>query len=164
MDGIILYTIIAFFKIIDNLISTAKTLFVQRNRALLAAISLVVSNLIYYSVIKTVSSTEGFATIAVVSVASGIGCYFAIKICDRLSKDRMFVNVLMSDSLELMKDFRDFLAVHHIKNVATDSYTLDWSKKTITITAYTETKAENRLIDEYIRENGLKIKRVIQKA
>ena len=77
---------------------------------------------------------------------------------------REYVNVIMSDNLDAMKDFRDFLAKHHITNVAADSYTLDWNTKTISITAYAETKAENRLISEYIESSPLKFKRVIQKA
>ena len=58
----------------------------------------------------------------------------------------------------------DFLAEHHITNVAADTYTLDWNKKTISITAYPETKAENHLITEYIENSPLKFKRVIQKT
>ena len=81
----------------------------------------------------------------------------------RLSRDRTFVNVVMSDDKSAMQDFRDFLAVHHITNVASDSYTLDWNCKTITVTAYAETKAQNRLIDEYIENSALKFKRLIHK-
>ena len=74
------------------------------------------------------------------------------------------MNVIMSDNLEAMRDFRDFLAKHHITNVAADTYTLDWNTKTISITAYAETKSENNLISEYIENSPLKFKRVIQKA
>ena len=35
------------------------------------------------------------------------------------------IHIFMSDHLEAMKNLRDFLAEHHITNVATDSYTLD---------------------------------------
>lgn len=45
-------------------------------------------------------------------------------------------NVIMSDDKEAMQKLRDFLALHHITNVATDSYTLDWNARTITVTAY----------------------------
>jgi len=45
--------------------------------------------------------------------------------------------------------------------VATDSYTLDWNTKSITVTAYAETKTDSRLIDEYIKESSLKCKRVV---
>ena len=52
----------------------------------------------------------------------------------------------------------------NITNVAADSYTLDWSVKTITITAYAETKEESMLINRYIENSPLKFKRVIQKG
>ena len=63
-----------------------------------------------------------------------------------------------------MQAFRDFLATHHITNVATDSYTIDWDTKSIAVTAYAETKEQSRLINEYIEESGLKCKRMIQKT
>lgn len=37
-----------------------------------------------------------------------------------------------------------------------------WNTKTITITAYPETKAESRLITRYIAESPLKFKRLVQ--
>ena len=74
------------------------------------------------------------------------------------------MNVIMSDNREAMQELRDFLADKHITNVTTDSYTLDWNTKTITITAYAETKEQHRLIGQYIEESPLKFKRLIQKA
>jgi hypothetical protein len=41
---------------------------------------------------------------------------------------------------------------------------LDWSKKSITITAYAETKAQSKLIDDYIANSSLKFKRVISRS
>ena len=67
----------------------------------------------------------------------------------------------MSDNKPAMQDFRDFLAQHHITNVATDSYTRDWGEKTITVTAYADTKEESGLIDKYLSDSPLKFKRVI---
>ena len=100
----------------------------------------------------------------VVAVAGGVGCSLACFINEKMSKDRTYVNVIMSDDLEEMKRLRDFLAKHHITNVANDSYTLDWNAKTISITAYPETKAESRLINEFIADSSTKFKRVIQPA
>ena len=101
---------------------------------------------------------------AAVALAGGVGCAVACIVSDKLSKDRTYVNIIMSDNLEAMKAFRDFLAEHHITNVASDSYTLDWNTKTITITAYADTKAESRLINEYIENSPLKFKRLVQAA
>ena len=46
----------------------------------------------------------------VVAVAGGVGCSLACFINEKMSKDRTYVNVIMSDDLEEMKRLRDFLA------------------------------------------------------
>ncbi len=151
-------------KMLDNALGTAKTILVQRNRCLLASTALAVSNYIYFCITKNIVTTDNDLAIIVVSIASGVGCGLAVALNNRLSKERTFVNVIMSDNLETMHQFRDFLAEHHITNVATDSYTRDWSVKAIAIIAYAETKEESMLINRYIENSPLKFKRVIQKA
>lgn len=164
MSSILYFGSIFLAKVLDNGLSTTKTILIQRSRWLLAGIAVVISDFIYFWITKRVVSSDSMAAILVVSLASGVGCALACLLSDKMSKDRTYVNVIMSDDLEAMMDFRDFLAKNHITNVASDSYTLDWDQKTITITAYAETKAESRLINKYIEESPLKFKRVIQKA
>lgn len=164
MSSILYFGSIFLAKVLDNGLSTTKTILIQRSRRLLAGIAVVISDFIYFWITKQVVSSDSMAAILVVSLASGVGCALACLLSDKMSKDRTYVNVIMSDDLEAMMDFRDFLAKNHITNVASDSYTLDWDQKTITITAYAETKAESRLINKYIEESPLKFKRVIQKA
>ena len=151
-------------KMMDNALGTAKTILVQRNRCLLAGIALALSNYIYFCITRNIVTTDSNLAILVVSIASGVGCCLAVALNNRLSRERTFINVIMSDDLDAMRQFRDFLAEHHITNVAADSYTLDWSVKTITITAYAETKEESMLINRYIENSPLKFKRVIQKG
>ena len=151
-------------KMMDNALGTAKTILVQRNRCLLAGIALALSNYIYFCITRNIVTTDSNLAILVVSIASGVGCCLAVALNNRLSRERIFVNVIMSDDLDAMQQFRDFLAEHHITNVAADSYTLDWSVKTITITAYAETKEESMLINRYIENSPLKFQRVIQKG
>lgn len=164
MSSMIYFGSIFFAKVIDNALNTTKTILIQRSRWLLAGIAVVISDFIYFWITKRVVSSDSMAAILVVSLAGGVGCALACLLSDKMSKDRTYVNVIMSDDLEAMTDFRDFLAKNHITNIASDSYTLDWDQKTITITAYAETKAESRLINKYIEESPLKFKRVIQKA
>ena len=142
--------ILFFAKMLDNALGTAKTILVQRNRCILAGIALALSNYIYFCITRNIVTTDSDLAIIVVSIASGVGCCLAMALNNKFSKERTFVNVIMSDDLEAMQQFRDFLAKHHITNVAADSYTLDWSVKTITITAYAETKEESKLINRYI--------------
>lgn len=164
MCSLIYFTVLFLAKVFDNALSTAKTILIQRSRWLLAGVSVVLSDFIYFWLTKKVVAADNNWAILIVAIAGGVGCSIACLVSERLSKDRTYVNVIMSDNLEAMKAFRDFLAEHHITNVAADTYTLDWHKKTISITAYPETKAENHLITEYIENSPLKFKRVIQKT
>ena len=158
------YMFILFLaKVLDNTLNTAKTILVQRNRCLLAGVALGLSNFIYLSITKDIVTSDSTLALVIVSIASGVGCCLAVALSTRFSKDRTYVNVILSDDKEAMKAFRDFLAENHITNVATDSYTLDWSRKSISITAYAQTKVQSRLIDEYIERSLLKCKRVIRK-
>lgn len=161
--GSILYLGVLFFaKMFDNALGTTKTILIQRNKWIFAGLSVMLSDFIYFWVTKRIVSADSNLVILIVALAGGIGCSLACLVSDRISKDRTYVNVIMSDDLDAMKAFRDFLAKHHITNVASDTYTLDWNRKTISITAYTETKAENRLIKEYIKDSQLKFKHVIR--
>jgi uncharacterized protein YebE (UPF0316 family) len=164
MSSFLYFGAIFLAKVIDNALSTAKTILVQRSRWLLAGIAVVLSDFIYFWVIKRVVSADSLSAMVIVALAGGVGCALACLVSDRLSKDRTYVNVILSDDLGAMKRFRDFLADHHITNVASDSYTREWNRKTITITAYAETKAESRLINQYLSGSPLKYKRMIQKA
>ena len=164
MGSLIYYGALFLAKVLDNALSTTKTILIQRSRWLLAGIAVVLSDFIYFWLTKRIVSGDNNWAILIVSLAGGVGCALACLFSEKLSKDRTYVNVIMSDDLEEMKHLRDFLAQHHITNVASDSYTLDWNAKTISITAYPETKSESRLINEFIADSSTKFKRVIQPA
>lgn len=149
-------------KALDNLLSTGKQLLIQRQKPIIAALCVVLSQVIFYKLINEVSAFDGDLAIYIVAVASGSGTLLAVKISDRFSKDRIFVNVILSDEREAMMKLRDFLRDHHITNLAAEGFTKDW-QKTIAITAYAETREQSRLIDRYIRESSVKFKRIIQK-
>lgn len=148
-------------KVFDNALGTAKTILVQRNRCILAGIALGFSNFIYLSITKDIVTSDSLLALVVVSVASGVGCCLAVALSNRFSREKTYVNVIMSDDLAAMKRLRDFLARNKITNVASDSYTLDWGRKTLTITAYAETRRQSALIDDYISGSSTKFKRVV---
>ena len=149
-------------KAADNLLSTGKQILIQRHKPILASLSVVFSQIIFYRLIDKVSAYNGDLALYIVAVASGVGTLLAVKISDKFSKERTFVNVIFSDDREAMVDLREFLKEHHITNLATDGYTKDWNK-TIAITAYAETREQSRLIDQYIKDSSVKFKRIIQK-
>ena len=164
MSSIIYLLVLFVAKVADNALSTTKTIMVQRSRWILAGFAVILSDFIYFWITKRVVSAESEIAMLVVAVAGGVGCALACLVNDKMANYRNYVNVIFSYVIEEMKRLRDFLAKHHITNVAADSYTLDWNAKTITITAYPETKAESRLINEFIEESKTKFKRVVQHA
>lgn len=158
----IAYLIILFIaKVFDNALGTAKTILVQHNKCILAGVALGLSNFIYFCITKNIVESDGLLSIIIVSIASGVGCCLAIAFNNKFSKDRTYVNVIMSDNIEEMRKLRDFLAANKITNVVNDSYDLNW-EKTLSITAYAETKDQSRLIDKYVRNNNAKFKRLVQ--
>lgn len=158
----ITYLIILFLaKVLDNALGTAKTILVQHNRSVLAGIALGLSNFIYFLITKNIVESDGVLSIVIVSVASGVGCCLAIAFNNHFSKDKTYVNVILSDNVDEMMALRDFLATNKITNVVSDSYDRDW-KKVLSITAYPETKDESKLIDEYVKNSNVKFKRLVQ--
>lgn len=89
-------------KMLDNALNTAKTILIQRNRCLLAGIALALSNYIYLVITKDVVTSDSNLAMIVVSVASGVGCCIAVAVSNRFSKERTYVNVIMSDNREAM--------------------------------------------------------------
>lgn len=161
MSIIISLIIIFLVKLFDNILSTSKTLLIQKNKAILAGLAVFISQVIFYKLIDAVED-NGELTIYIISIASGLGTILAMYINNKLSKDRMFVNIVMCDNKKKMKELRDYLKDHKITNLTTDGYTKDW-KKTLAITAYCETKEESKLLDEFINNSDVKMKRIIQK-
>ena len=158
------FVIMFLAKVVDNILNTTKAIFIQRNKAILAGISLALSTFIGYYITKIVVQSDGLVPNIVASVAAGVGCIVAVSISNKLSKDRLYVNVLMCDNIVAMQKLHNFLAEKHITNVVTDTYTKDFKSKTITITVYCETKEQSKILDEYIANMNKKLKRVIQKV
>ena len=149
-------------KVIDNILGTSKTILIQQNKGILAALSVIISQIIFYKLIDAVGDSENDLTMYVVSIASGFGTYLAVKLNDKFSKEKTYVNVILSDNREAMEDLLGYLRKNKITNLTTDAYTKDW-KKTLSITAYAETKEQSKLLDKYIEESDVKFKRMIQK-
>lgn len=160
MNFFINILVVSFVKVIDNILSTGKAILIQRNKAVLAGIFVAVSQIIFYKLINV--AQNGKYMIYVISVASGVGTYLAIFISNKFSKERLYVNVLLSDDKDAMMDLRNFLQLNKITNLTTDGYTKDF-KKTLAVTAYVETKEKSKLLDNYINNSNTKYKRIIQK-
>lgn len=103
MHSIIYLGILFIAKVIDNAINTTKTIMIQRSRWVLAGIAVILSDFIYFWIMRNVVTSDNMLTMLIVAVAGGVGCSLACFMNDKLSKDRTYVNVIMSDNLESMR-------------------------------------------------------------
>jgi hypothetical protein len=151
MQGIY-YVILAIVKVIDNIILTGKTILTQKNKAISASILVVISQFIFYIVVKQIVEDNNFISIAIVSIASGIGSYIAFYINKKVSKDTVYVNIITSNERIKMKELGDYVRAEGIKIVTFDAYSDDL-ERTLTALVFANTKEQSSKIDKYIEQH-----------
>ena len=144
------YLVLAIIKILDNIILTAKSIATYKEYKIVSSILVVISQLIFYLVISHVINDNTILAIIIVSVSSGIGNYIAFIINNKFKKDTKWTMVLTSSDVEDVKHFCNYLATNRIKYIANDGYNRRM-EHTINIIAFSKTKAESRLIEEYLK-------------
>ena len=152
--------IISLLKILDNFLTTSKTILVQKNKAIAASILIVVSQFLFYFVISEVVSENNNFVIIAVSIASGIGSFFAFKINDRFSKDKLYLNIITSKNIDELKELCEFLKTNRIKYIVNDSYNRNWTK-TISVQVFAATRDESKMLDQYLERMECKYFREI---
>lgn len=143
------YIILALIKVFDNVVLTAKSIATYKEYKIISSILVVVSQMLFYLVIDQVINDNTILAIIIVSVASGVGNLLAFMINSKFKKDDKWSVVLTSSNKEDVKHFCNYLAEHKIKYIANDGYNRRM-EPTINIIAFSKTKAESRLIEQYL--------------
>ena len=146
------YIVLAIVKVIDNIILTGKTILTQKNKAIASSILVVVSQFIFYIIIQQIVEDNNFLSIAIVSIASGIGSYIAFYINKKVSKDTVYVNIITSNERAKMKELGDYVRAEGIKIVTFDAYSDDL-ERTLTALVFANTKEQSSKIDRYIEQH-----------
>ena len=154
------YIILGISKILDNVILTLKSIYTYKNKKILSSLLVIISQLMFYTIIKQVIADDSIMTILVVSIASGIGNYIAFIISDKFKKDDTWTNIITSSNKEMLVDLCTMLREHKVKYLLYDTYNRNF-KQSYTITAFTKTKAESKLIDEFLDSTDVKFLRMI---
>ena len=138
---------------IDNVVTTEKSLLTHRNKAVAASVLVAVSQFLFYILIKEVVADSNPISIIVVSVASGIGSYIAFCINNKFSKETVYINIITSNDKNKMKDFGDHMRSEGIKIVTMPTYGDD-IEKTLTALVFANTRFQSKKIDKYIENNS----------
>lgn len=154
------YFILGIIKIIDNILLTAKAISTYKGQKILSSSLVVVSQLIFYLVISQVINDNTMLAIIIVSISSGIGNYLAFIINDKFKKDDVWENIITSSDKEFLINLCTMLREHKIKYLLYDTYNRNF-KQSYTVTAFTKTKDESKLIDKYLQNTDVKYLRMI---
>ena len=146
------YITLFLIKVLDNVISTAKSIATYQEKKILSSILVVISQLIFYLVISQVISDSTILSIVIVSVASGIGNLLAFIANEKIKKDTKWVFIITSSNIEDIKGFGNHLTNCNIKHIINDGYTRS-GDKTMNVLAFSKTKNESRLIEDYLNYN-----------
>ena len=149
------YVILALIKIFDNVILTAKSIATYKEYKIISSILIVISQLIFYLVIDQVIEDNTMTAIIIVSIASGVGNYLAFMVNDKFKKDAKWSMCLTSSDKEDVERLCNYLAEHKIKYIANDGYNRRM-EPTINVIAFSKTKAESRLIEQYLATTNSK--------
>lgn len=146
------YLSLAFTKIIDNVITTEKSILIRNNKAIAASIFVVISEFMFIFIIKKVVADSNIVSAIVVSVAAGIGSYITFCINNKFSKDTVFINIITSNDKAHMKEFGDYMRSVGIKIVTFDAYNDDINN-TLTALVFANTRNQSKLIDKYVENH-----------
>ena len=149
------YVILALIKVFDNVVLTAKSIATYKEYKIISSILVIISQLIFYLVINQVINDNTILAIIIVSVSSGIGNYIAFLVNNKFKKDAKWTMILTSSDVDDIKHFCNYLATNKIKYIANDGYNRRM-ERTINIIAFSKTKNESRLIEEYLRTTQTK--------
>lgn len=163
------YLLLVMIKILDNIIITAKTIATYKNKKILSSLLVIISQIIFYFIITKIVNDNSNIAIIIISISSGIGNYIAFILNDKFKKDDVWGNVITSSDTDMLIELCTILKNNKIKYLLMDTYNRRF-EKTYTIQAYTKTKEESKLIDNYLEKcnskylrmiNGIEVKRNI---
>jgi uncharacterized protein YebE (UPF0316 family) len=149
------YVILGTIKIIDNILSTVKSIATYKEKKILSSFLVIISQLIFYLIISEVINDNSLETIILVSVTSGVGNYIAFLIADRFKKDEKWTMILTTKDKEDMLKFSNYLFKNKIKHIANHGLSHQ-GEETIHIIAFSKTKAESKLIEKYLQKSDSK--------
>ena len=105
-------------------------------------------------------SSNTLLAIIIVSISSGIGNYIGFLIDDKFKKDDIWENTITSSDKEMLVGLCTMLKEHKIKYLLFNTYTRSF-KESLTVTIFSKTKAESKLIDDYLAQTDSKYLRMI---
>lgn len=160
MTGILGIILLGLVKVFDNVITTAKSISTYQNKKILTSILVIISQFMFYFIVKSIVSDGSIISTSVVCICSGLGTYAAMGFNDHFKKDSTYTNILTCSSNDSIDELCQILLDNKIKYIPVDSYSRT-NEKTKTVLVFAQTKYESKLIDKFLEKSETKYLRQI---
>lgn len=147
-------------KVLDNVITTAKSITTYQNKRVLTSILVIISQFMFYFIVKSIVNDGSTSSTIIVCICSGIGTYIAMLINDRFKKDSTYTNILTCSCMDSIDELCQYLLEHKIKYIPVDSYSRS-NERTKTVLVFAQTRHESKLIDTFLENSETKYLRQI---
>lgn len=147
-------------KLIDNALSTAKTIYLHKERYVLGATLNSASTFFYLVAIVQVAKSNDMFSIIAMCIATFIGTLLPGLIMKKSERDKLFIYDITTDDLDRGKSFADLIRENNIAITTHVSYDSEMDK-VLSCKVYCPTKIESRLVDDLLEPTGFKYNKYI---
>lgn len=147
IDSELIFSVLVVFilKLLDNTFGTIKTIYLAKERYMLASIANCIGTAFYLIALVKLTKESSTAGLVAMCVATFMGTYIPGKTLKLAEKDRLYIFDITADNYEDGKEFADTIRdlnlsirtmVVHDKNM----------NKTIACKVYCKTKSESKIV------------------
>lgn len=142
-------------KLIDNALSTAKTIYLHKEKYTLGAALNSASTFFYLvTIVQVVKSNDMFSIIAM-CIATFIGTLLPGLIMKKSERDKLFIYDITASDLDEGKEFADLIRNNNIAIKTYISYDCDVAK-VLSCKVFCPTKNESKIVDQFLEDTGFK--------
>lgn len=139
-------------KMLDNALSSAKTIFMAKEKYFLGALFNAGSFFFYSIALVQMIKSDSYSYIFMMCLAVFTGTYFTGILIKKSEKDKLFVYEVTADNLQTGKEFADTIRENNISAKTSLAYNMEL-KKVLSIKIYCKTKEESKIVDDLIPNN-----------
>lgn len=136
-------------KLLDNILSTFKTIFLIKNKYLISALFNSFSQFFYLMMIVKITKSDSISSKLIVVLAVFIGSLVPQYISNKLEKDKVWVYDVMPKISSQTKELADQLRECNLPVKTYKGYK-GKNKKILCLKVYSQSKSESRMIEELI--------------
>ena len=139
-------------KAVDNGLSTAKTIYINKEKYFIASLLNGMATFFYLVAIVQLTKTNSIANIIAMCVATFIGTLLPGIMVRKSERDKLYIFDITSDSLESGKKFADEVRKHNVAIKTYKSYDNNMNK-ILSCKVYCTTKEETKIVNSLIQPN-----------